>query len=86
VFDIAEKSSNILLEISTLGSSENKMGSDKVLIVGGSSFIYMSIMKSKGPKIVPWRTPRFFVPHFEENFSDDFISVFCFVFCLLDRI
>jgi hypothetical protein len=46
LFDIAEKS-KFLLEIIILVSSVNKMGSDKVLNVGGRSFIY--IMKSKGP-------------------------------------
>jgi hypothetical protein len=43
------------------------MGSDKVFIVGGRSFIY--IMKSKGLKIVSWGTACFNVPHFEENIS-----------------
>jgi hypothetical protein len=50
VFDIVEKSSKFLLEIITLVSSVNEMGSDKVFIVGGRSFY---IMKSKGPKIDP---------------------------------
>jgi hypothetical protein len=56
-------------------SSANKMGSEKVFIVGGRSFIY--IMKSKGPKIDPCGTPCFTVPHLEKNFSNDLISVFC---------
>jgi hypothetical protein len=77
-----EKSSKYLLEIITLVSSVNKMGSDKVFIVEGGSFIY--IMKSSGPKIDPWGTPRFTVPHSEENFSKDCISVF--VFYLSNRI
>jgi hypothetical protein len=34
-----------------LASSANIIGSDKVLTVGGRSFIY--IIKSKGPKIDP---------------------------------
>jgi hypothetical protein len=38
-------------EDNTLVSSANKMGSDKVFIVGGRSFLY--IMKSKVPKIDP---------------------------------
>jgi hypothetical protein len=53
------------------------MGSDKVFVVGGGSFIY--IMKNKGPKFDPSGAPCFTVPHFEENFSNDFISVFLFV-------
>jgi hypothetical protein len=79
MFDMVEKSSNFLLEIITLVSSVNKMGSDKVFIVGGRSFIY--IKKSKGPKINPWGTPHFTVLHFEGNFSNDFISVFLFSVC-----
>jgi hypothetical protein len=51
VFDIVEKSSKFLLANITLLSSVNKMGSDKVFIVVGRSFIY--VMKSKGPKIDP---------------------------------
>jgi hypothetical protein len=73
-----EKSSKFLLEIITLVSSLNKMGSDEVFIVGGRSFIY--IMKSKVPKIDPLGTPCCTVPHFEENFSNDFYQFF--VFCL----
>jgi len=42
------------------------MGSYKVFIVVGESFIY--IKKSKGPKIHPWGTPWFTIPHFEGNF------------------
>jgi hypothetical protein len=51
VFDIVEKSSKFLLGIITLGSSVNKMGSDKVFFVGDWLFVY--IMKSTGPKIDP---------------------------------
>jgi hypothetical protein len=80
VFDIVEKSSKFLLEIITLVSSENTVGSDKLFIVGGRSFIY--IKKSKGPKFDPWVTPCFTVPHFEEYFSSDFV----FYFYLSDRI
>jgi hypothetical protein len=54
------------------------MGSDKVFLVGGWSFIY--IMKSKGPKIDLWGIPCFHVPHFDENFSNDFICSFFFFF------
>jgi hypothetical protein len=78
VFDIVEKLLKLLLEIITLVSSVNTMSSDEVFIVGGRSFIY--IMKSKGPRIDPWGTPCFTIPHFEENISNDFISVFCFIF------
>jgi len=63
-------------------SSANKMDSDKVFIVGGRSFIY--IMKSKGPKIDPWGTPCFTVPHFEE--ISQIILFQFFVFYLSDRI
>jgi hypothetical protein len=73
VFDIVQNSSKFLVEIITLVSSVNK-----VFIVGGKSFIY--IKESKGPKIDPWGTSCFTVPHFEENFSNDFISVSCFLF------
>jgi hypothetical protein len=55
------------------------MGSDKVFIVGSRVFIY--IMKSKGPKIDPWGTPYFTVPHFGENFSNDFVYVSLFSTC-----
>jgi len=78
VFDIVEKSSKFLLEIIILVSSVNKMGSDKVLIVRGRSFI--CIMKSTGPKTDLWGTQCFTVPHFEDSFSNDFISVLCFLF------
>jgi hypothetical protein len=71
VFDIVEKSPKFLLEIITLVSSTNKMGSDKVCIFEGRSFIY--IMKSKGPKIDPWGTQCFTVLHSEKNFLNDFI-------------
>jgi hypothetical protein len=69
MFDDAQKSSKFLLEIMTLVSSENIMGSVKVFIifiVGGRSFMY--IIKSKGPRIDPYGTPCFIVPQFEEKF------------------
>jgi hypothetical protein len=74
VFDIVEKSSKFLLEIIILVLPANKMGSDKVFLVGRRSFIH--ITKSKGPKIDPWGTPSFIVPHFEGNFCNYFILVF----------
>jgi hypothetical protein len=77
VFDIEEKSPTSLLEIIALVSSMNKMNSDKVFIVVGRSFIY--IMKRKGPKIDPWGSQYFTVPHLEENFCNDCLSVFCFL-------
>jgi hypothetical protein len=57
-------------------SLANIMGSDKVFIVGGRSFIY--IMKSKGPKIDPGELHILLFPLFEENFCNDFISAFVF--------
>jgi hypothetical protein len=57
--------------------SANKMGSDKIFIVGDGSFIH--IMKSKIPKIDPWGTPCFTFPHFEEYLCNDFISVLYFL-------
>jgi hypothetical protein len=51
VFELVEKSSKFLLEIIALVSSVNKMGSEKVFIVGGRSFTYI------GPKIYPCGTP-----------------------------
>jgi hypothetical protein len=77
-----EKSSKFLPEIIILVSSANEMGSVKVFIVGGRSFIY--IMKSKGPKFNPWEIPCSIVAHFQENSLCDFISFF--VFSLSDRI
>jgi hypothetical protein len=53
------------------------MASDKELIVG--IWLYMYIMKSEDPKIEPYGTPGFTVPHFREGFSNDFILVFCFL-------
>jgi hypothetical protein len=41
------------------------MGSDKVFIVGGMSF--MHIMKSKSPRIGPCGTSCFIVPQFEKK-------------------
>jgi putative NADH-flavin reductase len=53
VFDIAEKSSKFLLEIITLVPSVNKMGSDKVFIVGGRSSIYLSVCLSVRVSDIP---------------------------------
>jgi hypothetical protein len=47
-YTTAEESSNFLLEIMTLVSSANIMGSDEIFIVGGRSFIYIYIEK-QGP-------------------------------------
>jgi hypothetical protein len=65
-YDVAQKSSKFVLEIMTLVSSVNIMGSVKVFFVGGRSF--MHIVKSKGPRIDPWGTPCFIVPQFEKKF------------------
>jgi hypothetical protein len=65
MFDIVQKSSKFLLEIMTLVSSAKIMGSDKVFIAGGRSF--MCIMKSESPRIDPWGTVCFIVPQFEKN-------------------
>jgi hypothetical protein len=46
-----EKLSTFLLEIITQVSSANKMGFDKVFIVGGRSFIYM--MKTRSLQLTP---------------------------------
>jgi hypothetical protein len=62
--------------------SVNKVGSDKVFIVGGR-FFYI-FYERKGPKIDSWGSPCFTGLHFEENSSNDFISVF--VSSLSDRI
>jgi hypothetical protein len=51
MFDVVWKTSNFLLEIMTLVSSANIMVSDRVLIVGGGSLMY--VMESKGPRIHP---------------------------------
>jgi hypothetical protein len=50
----------------TFVSSANIMGSVKVLVVGGRSFMY--ILKSKGPSIDFWGTPCFIVPQLEKKF------------------
>jgi hypothetical protein len=57
--------------------SANKMGSDKVFIVGGRSFIY--IMKSKGPKIDPWELHVLLFPILRE--SSQMIFSFLFSIC-----
>jgi hypothetical protein len=48
---VGQKSSTFLLGIMALVSSANIMGSVKVFIVGGRSFIYS--MKNKGPGTDP---------------------------------
>jgi hypothetical protein len=58
------------------------MGSEKLFIVEGRTFIY--IMKRKGPKIGTWGAPCFTVPHFEQNFSKDFNSIFFLFFMCQD--
>jgi hypothetical protein len=51
VFDNVEKSLKFLLEVISLVSSANKMGSYKLFIVGYRSFIY--IKKAKSLKLSP---------------------------------
>jgi len=80
VFVIVEEL-KFLLEIITLVSSANKMGTYVVFIVGVRSFIH--IMKGKGPKMCLWGTSCFTILSFEEVFSNDFLSFF---FYLSDRI
>jgi hypothetical protein len=53
------------------------MGSDKVFILEGRSF--MQVIKRKGPKIDPWGTPYVTVPQLKKKFGvalDGFIPVF----------
>jgi hypothetical protein len=76
VFDIMEKSSKLLLEIITLVSSTNKMGSDKVFLVGARSFIY--IKKSKGPKTDPLELHILLFPIVRKTFQ--MVLFFCFLF------
>jgi hypothetical protein len=67
-----------LLEIMTLVSSVNIMGSDKVLIVGGRSFVY--ILEAKALELTPEELPCFIIAHSEQKFwvlLNDFISTFC---------
>jgi hypothetical protein len=64
-FDTEEKFSKCLLEIMTLVSSANNIGSDTECIPEGRSFIY--IMKNRGPRINPWGTPCFSLPHPEKK-------------------
>jgi hypothetical protein len=66
VFHIVQKSPKFLLEIMTLMQSANIMGFDKLVIVGGRSF--MCIIKSKVPRIDLWGTSCFTVPQFEKKF------------------
>jgi hypothetical protein len=64
-FDIIQKSSKSLLEIMTLMSSTNNIGSDKEFILRGRSLI--QIMNNKGPRIDPWGTPCFNVTQSQKN-------------------
>jgi len=64
-FDTEEKSSKFLLEIMTLVSSANNIGSDTEFILRGRSFIY--IMNNRDPRITPWGTPCFSLPQSEKK-------------------
>jgi hypothetical protein len=66
VFDIEQKLSKFLLEIITLVSSANIVGSDELLIVGGRLFIY--IIRTKVSKPDPCQTPCTSVPRSEGKF------------------
>jgi hypothetical protein len=78
VFDIVENLSKFLLEIITLMSSMNKMGSDQVFLVGSRLFIYN--MKCKGPKINPWGTPGYVLLFPILRKIPQMILFFCFLF------
>jgi hypothetical protein len=54
-----------MLEIITLLSSANTIGSDMEFILRGRSFIY--IMNNRGPGIDPWRKPNFSVPQLQKK-------------------
>jgi len=54
-----------LLEIMTLVSSANDVGSDTEFILRGRSFIY--ILNNSGPRIDPWGTSCFIVPQLEKK-------------------
>jgi hypothetical protein len=77
---VGQKSSNYLLGFMALVSSANIMGSVKVFIVGGRSFIYS--MKREGPRIDPLGIPYFVANQFEKKcrlFFCDFNSTVCFL-------
>jgi hypothetical protein len=61
-----QTSSKFLLEIITLVSSTNTMGTDEVF--SSRQVIYIDYEK-KGPKIDPWGTPCFIVPQCELDIS-----------------
>jgi hypothetical protein len=80
MFDVAQKSLKLLLEMMTVVLSANIMGSVKVFIVEGRSSMY--IMKSKVPRIAPLGTPCFNVPQFEKKIlivCRRFTLTFCFL-------
>jgi hypothetical protein len=63
MFDIVQNSLKFLLEIMMFESSAN-MGSDKVFIVGGMSFMYA--LENKCPRIDLWGYSCLVVPQFEK--------------------
>jgi hypothetical protein len=65
-FDTEQKSSKFLLQIMTLMSSANNIGSDIEFVLRGRSFIY--IMNNRGPRIDPWGAPCFNIPQSEKIF------------------
>jgi hypothetical protein len=54
-----------LLEIITLVSSANNIGSEGEFILKGTSFLYTK--NNTGPRIEPWRTPSFTIRQSEEE-------------------
>jgi hypothetical protein len=55
-------------------------GSDKVFIVGGKSFVY--ITKGKGSRTDPWGI----FPSLRKSSELNLMSLFIFIICLQDRI
>jgi len=77
-FKNEEKSSKFLLEIVTVVSSANNIGSDTEFILRGRLFIY--IMNNRDHRINPWGTPCFSLPQSETKIRavlDDLTSTFC---------
>jgi len=62
-FADVEKSIKFSLEILTLVSSANNIGSAKEFICNGRSFIYTK--NRRGPRMEPWGTPCFNIPQSE---------------------
>jgi len=63
--DTEQKYRKFLLEIMTLESSANNIGSDSEFILWGRPLIY--ILNNIGPRNDPWGTPCFNVHQSEKN-------------------